>query len=72
MLAGRLGPVALVQFDAHGDTWNEYFGERSSHGTTLTGGRGRITPDKSSLQVGMRGSLYHADDLRAAEELGFR
>ena len=72
VLAERVGPLALLQFDAHADTWDEYFGERYSHGTTFR----RATEEgllrtTSSIQVGMRGSLYQANDLRAGEELGF-
>src|SRR5664279_1096107 len=26
-LARRYGPLALVQLDSHGDTWEQYFGE---------------------------------------------
>ena len=29
------GPVALIQFDAHSDTWDEYFGEKFTHGTVV-------------------------------------
>src|SRR6187551_3025898 len=32
-LARRRGPLALVQFDAHIDTWDEYFGGKYFHGT---------------------------------------
>ena len=34
-LARVHGPLALVQLDAHGDTWEEYFGQRFFHGTTF-------------------------------------
>src|SRR3954465_15836472 len=34
-LAKRHGPLALVQLDAHGDTWESYFGQRYFHGTTF-------------------------------------
>ena len=27
------GPVGLIQFDAHNDLWDEYFGSKFSHGT---------------------------------------
>ena len=33
VLARKHGPLALVQLDAHGDTWDEYFGQRFFHGT---------------------------------------
>src|SRR5262249_60223160 len=32
-LAKRYGPLALVQVDAHIDTWDEYFGGKHFHGT---------------------------------------
>ncbi len=35
VVARMHGPVALVQLDAHGDTWDEYFGQRFFHGTTF-------------------------------------
>src|SRR5438105_12501633 len=35
VLARRHGPLALVQLDAHADTWDEYFGQRYFHGTTF-------------------------------------
>ena len=34
-LAKRHGPLALVQLDAHSDTWDSYFGSRHSHGTPV-------------------------------------
>lgn len=72
-LARRHGPLALLQLDAHSDTWDAYFGERYFHGTTFrrAAEEGVIDPERST-QAGMRGSLYARDDLRAAEELGFR
>ncbi len=72
-LASRHGSLALVHLDAHGDTWDEYFGERYFHGTTFRRAveEGLIAPDRS-LQAGLRGSLYGPDDLTSAEELGFR
>jgi arginase family enzyme len=32
-LAKRHGPLAVVHFDAHPDTWDEYFGSKLFHGT---------------------------------------
>jgi agmatinase len=52
--AAKHGPLALVQFDAHQDTWNDD-GERLDHGTFV--GRavraGLIDPGRS-IQVGIR------------------
>jgi agmatinase len=72
VLARRHGPLALVQLDAHGDTWDEYFGQRFFHGTTFRRAHeeGLIEPE-ASVQAGLRGSVYGADDLESARELGF-
>jgi agmatinase len=68
----RHDPLALVQLDAHGDTWDEYFGQRFFHGTTFKRAleEGLIEPT-ASVQAGLRGSLYGAEDLDSARELGF-
>jgi agmatinase len=72
VLARRHGPLALVQLDAHGDTWDEYFGQRFFHGTTFRRAHeeGLIEPE-ASVQAGLRGSIYGADDLESARDLGF-
>jgi agmatinase len=71
-LARRHGPLALVQLDAHGDTWEEYFGQRYFHGTTFKRAleEGLVEP-AASVQAGLRGSLYGAEDIDSARELGF-
>jgi agmatinase len=72
VLARRHGPLALVQLDAHGDTWDEYFGQRFFHGTTFKRAleEGLIEP-KASIQAGLRGSVYEAEDIESARALGF-
>jgi agmatinase len=71
-VVARGGPVALVQLDAHADTWEEYFGQKHFHGTTFKRAveEGLIDPT-ASVQAGMRGSVYDASDLGTARELGF-
>ena len=66
------GPLALVQFDAHADTWDAYFGKKYNHGTVFRRAveEGLLDPYRS-IQVGMRGSLYEPEDLEASRELGF-
>ena len=66
------GPLSLIQFDAHSDTWDDYFGERVSHGTIMRRAveEGLIDASSSS-QIGMRGPLYASSDLGDARELGF-
>src|SRR6478736_3847655 len=72
VLATKHGPLALVQLDAHADTWDEYFGQKYFHGTTFKRAVEEGLLDASaSVQAGMRGSLYAASDLGTARELGF-
>ncbi len=72
VLARKHGPLCLVQLDAHGDTWDEYFGQRYFHGTTFRRAvEEGLVDARGSVQAGMRGSVYGAGDIRAAEELGF-
>ena len=72
-LARVTGPLALVQLDAHADTWESYFGQRYFHGTTFkrAAEEGLVEPS-SSVQAGMRGSVYGAEDLQASRDLGYR
>jgi agmatinase len=71
-LAERHGPLALVHLDSHGDTWDEYFGQRYFHGTTFRRAveEGVVDPTVS-VQAGMRGSLYGSADLEDARDMGF-
>jgi agmatinase len=72
VLAKRQGPLALVQLDAHADTWEAYFGQKYFHGTTFKRAvEEGILDGSASVQAGMRGSVYAASDLGAARELGF-
>ena len=72
VLARKHGPLALVQLDAHGDTWDEYFGQRFFHGTTfLRAFEEKLIDPAASVQAGLRGSLYGPDDLDSARAMGF-
>jgi agmatinase len=72
VLARRHGPLALIQLDAHGDTWDEYFGQRFFHGTTFKRAvEEKLIEPAASVQAGLRGSLYGAEDLDSARALGF-
>jgi agmatinase len=66
------GPVALVHFDAHLDTWDTYFGAPCTHGTPFrrAAEQGLLVKGHSA-HVGIRGSLYDRKDLLDDEELGF-
>ena len=66
------GPLALVQFDAHPDTWDAYFGERYNHGSVFRRAveEGLLDPSRS-IQVGIRGSPFTPGDWDSSRELGF-
>ena len=67
------GPVALVHFDAHLDTWDTYFGAPYTHGTPFRrAAEEKLFLDHASMHVGIRGPLYSRDDLNNDEELGFK
>jgi agmatinase len=66
------GPLALVQFDAHADTWDSYFGMKHTHGTPFRRAVEEGLLDTAhSIQVGMRGSLYGTEDIEDSREMGF-
>ncbi len=71
-VAKKYGPVSLIHFDSHGDTWDNYFGEKYTHGTPFRRAveEGLINTSHS-IQVGMRGPLYGPEDIEAARDLGF-
>jgi agmatinase len=67
------GPVAVVHFDAHLDTWDTYFGADYTHGTPFRRASEEGLLDQSGcLHVGIRGPLYAATDLVQDAELGFQ
>src|SRR4051795_13664936 len=71
-MARKHGPVAVLHFDAHLDTWDTYFGEPYTHGTPFrrASEEGLIDPGRS-LHVGIRGPLYGTTDLAESQQLGF-
>ena len=67
------GPVALVHFDAHLDTWDTYFGAPYTHGTPFRRAREEnLFMDDASMHVGIRGPLYSRNDLKNDESFGFK
>jgi agmatinase len=70
--AARHGPLALVHFDAHLDTWDTYFGQRYTHGTPFRRAweEGLLRRDQT-VHVGLRGPLYAAADLEEDAGMGF-
>jgi agmatinase len=62
-IARARGPLALVQFDAHIDTWGDYFGGKYFHGSPF-----RRAIDESVVvaaryvQIGIRGPMYGEEE----------
>jgi agmatinase len=71
-VAKEHGPVALVQFDAHLDTYDIENGDTLTHGTPF-----KIAVDEGlidtahSIQVGTRG-LFDMSAIKTSEDLGFQ
>jgi agmatinase len=68
----RHGPVALVHFDAHLDTWDTYFGAAYTHGTPFRRAfeEGLLAAGRSA-HVGIRGSIFGRQDLVEDAGMGF-
>ncbi|MDO5051712.1 MAG: agmatinase [Pseudoclavibacter sp.] len=71
-VADAHGPVSLLHFDAHLDTWDTYFGAEYTHGTPFrrAAEEGIIDPEAIS-HVGTRGPLYGVKDLEEDRRMGF-
>jgi agmatinase len=71
--AAKHGPVSLLQFDSHPDTWPTQHGRPYGHGTPIRRAADEGLIDFSaSVQVGIRGSVDAANDLDDARALGLR
>lgn len=68
------GPLGFVQFDAHTDLFDGYFGgQKFTHGTPFRRAieEGLIDP-KRYIMVGIRGTAYNTDDVDWGEAQGVR
>jgi len=72
-LKAQYGPIALVHFDAHLDTWDTYFDAPYTHGTPFRRAweEGLLDPEHT-MHVGIRGSLYSDRDLAEDADMGFK
>ncbi|WP_194897924.1 agmatinase [Catenulispora pinisilvae] len=71
-MARQHGPVALLHFDAHLDTWDTYFGAPYTHGTPFRRAFEEGILDSSAVaHVGTRGPLYSKRDLSDDQRMGF-
>ncbi|MCC8108893.1 MAG: agmatinase [Planctomycetes bacterium] len=72
-VAKKHGPVALVHFDSHLDTWDTYWGLKYAHGTPFRRACEEGLLDTAhSVQVGIRGSQYGPEDIQGSLDLGFQ
>src|SRR6476620_1174495 len=66
------GPVAVVHFDAHLDTWDTYFGAAYTHGTPFRRAVEEGILDTQAIShIGTRGPLYGKKDLDDDHRFGF-
>ncbi|WP_246644726.1 agmatinase [Rhizobium laguerreae] len=72
-LAKAHGPIALVHFDSHTDTWDTYCaGKKYSAGTPFRRGvEEQIIDTPCSIQIGMRGSLFQENDISHSIDCGY-
>lgn len=73
-LAERHGPLGMVHFDAHTDTFDRYFGDcKYTHGTPFRRAieEGVLDP-KRTIQIGIRGGLYSEQDDAWGRDQGIR
>lgn len=68
----RHGPVALVHFDAHVDTYDTYMNAQYTHGTPFRrAAEEGLFVGGSSMHIGIRGSKYGPEDLGEDAGYGF-
>jgi len=66
------GPIPIVHFDAHLDTWDNFWGVKYTHGTPLRRACEEGLIDTShSIQIGIRGTQSGPSDVQGSVDLGF-
>lgn len=72
-MAAKHGPIAVIHFDAHLDTWDTYFGAHYTHGTPFrrASEEGLLDPT-GCMHIGVRGPLYSTADEQQDGDLGFQ
>lgn len=72
--AKKFGPLAVIHFDAHPDTWDREFGDQKySHGTPFRRAIEESLIDTAAyLQIGIRGPTAGPQDYIDAKQLGAR
>lgn len=69
----KQGPVGMIHFDAHSDTYDSFFGSRYNHGTPFRRAieEGLLDP-KRVIQIGIRGAISDASNYDFARDQGVR
>lgn len=69
----KKGPLGFIQFDAHSDTYDSFFGNRYNHGTPFRRAieEGLIDP-RRMIQIGIRGAISDASNYDFARAAGVR
>jgi agmatinase len=72
-VAKKYGPVGVIHFDAHLDTWDTHFGAQVWHGSPFrrAAEEGLLDPNRC-VHVGLRGGVYDKGELEADGVLGFQ
>lgn len=72
-LARKHGPLGMVHVDAHADVNESMFGEPITHGTPFRRAvEEGLVEGQRVVQIGLRGTGYHADDFDWPRKQGFR
>jgi agmatinase len=72
-IAKTHGPLALIHFDSHTDTNDQYFGRPYYHGSMFRRAvEEKLIVPEHSVQLGMRGSVYSKDAYDDSTSLGFK
>ncbi|BDA84883.1 guanidinopropionase [Aureimonas sp. SA4125] len=66
-------PLGMIHFDAHSDTFDEFFGNRYNHATPFRRAieEGLLDP-KRVVQIGLRGAISGASNFDYARDAGMR
>jgi len=69
----KKGPVGLIHFDAHSDTYDSFFGNRYNHGTPFRRAvEERLLDPRRMIQIGLRGAISDASNFDFARAAGVR
>ncbi len=67
--AAKYGPLAVIHFDSHCDSEEGY----SNHGTPFAeSSKSGLIDGDAYIKVGIRGPVFHADELKNSEQMGAR